>query len=585
MKKAVFTVSLIWAVMFNTAGSQGISDLVGGYYAYNRFWGNILVAQNGKIIFQQSYGYADKERDIKNDSSTLFNLASVTKPITAAAIFKLHDEGRLSVFDRVDKYVPGFINDETDSITIINLLNHTSGVVTHPEGSALSQHEPVTLEQMISLFRDTKLKSRPGTSFEYNNFGYIFLAYIIEKVTGMDYYEYLNIALFQEAGMTHTYPQLNLPGTGATGHVGIGTPNNHPTRSQAHPSWYKGAAGIYSTSGDLLRFLEAVFSSQLFSEPTLELMLDSCVHTHKGNILCTPGWQKNGIDGWDWYSHGGSIEGFSSRIGYVPEENISIVILSNLVRDFRYEGISSVNFSFVDEIAENIISILHGKTVTCLPVPKGKPDQKLSGEYKLDDTHLINLSFRDDSLFLTTGINGDFTLFDYHLNREINDTSGDYKICKIFSSSLETNHFDGFEKYATEQMQQAVFNEEHINGITNFWQSMPSRAGKYLSSNIYDRHVQPGHTDYSLAFHFEEAEVTMQISFNEQGLINGFYILKLMPRCHIKTVNLIPTGRHEYFVDGYRYGGYSDFRVEYDQQKRSFFFNASEASFEATKSG
>jgi hypothetical protein len=378
---------------------------------------------------------------------------------------------------------------------------------------------------MISQFRDTKLRSRPGTAFEYNNFGYIFLAYIIEKVSGMDFYGYLKTALFPKAGMTHTYSQLNLPGAEATGHVGIGTGNNNQTQSLAHPSWFTCAAGIYSTSGDLFRFLQAVFSCRLFSEPTLELMLDSCVHTHKGNILWTTGWQKNEIDGQDWYSHGGSIEGFSSRIGHVPEENISMVILSNLVRDFHYEGISSVNFSFVDEIAENIIKILHGKTVTCLPVPKGKPDQKLTGKYMIDGTHLMNLSFRDDSLFLTTGFDRDFTLFDYHLTREVNDTSGDYKICKIFTYSLESNNFDGFGRFAMEHMQRAVFNEKHISGIADFWQSMPSRAGKYLSSNIYDKDVQPGHTDYSLAFHFEEAEVTMHIlsmdTDTEDTMISG----------------------------------------------------------------
>jgi CubicO group peptidase (beta-lactamase class C family) len=132
MKKTTFLFLVISVVMFNPVRSQSISDLLNGYYAYNRFWGNVLIAQNGKKIFQQSYGFADKGKDIKNDTSTLFNLASVAKTMTAAAIFKLHDEGKLSLFDRVDKYIPGFIDDKTDSLTIINLLNHTSGMVTNP---------------------------------------------------------------------------------------------------------------------------------------------------------------------------------------------------------------------------------------------------------------------------------------------------------------------------------------------------------------------------------------------------------------------------------------------------------------------
>ena len=511
--------------------------------------------------------------------------------MTAAAIFKLHDEGRLDISDRVDKYIPGFIDDQTDSITVFSLLNHTSGMAPHPshseetekEGSIPSEQEPVTPEQMISRFRETKLKSKPGTAFEYNNYGYTLLAYIIERASGMDYFSYLNTAIFSNAGMSHTCPQLHLPGTEATGYTGIGSSHNPPVKSPVHPSWYTGAAGIYSTSGNLFRFLRAVFSSQLFSERTLELMLDSCVHTHRGNTLWTAGWQKNAVDGLEWYSHGGSIEGFSARIGYIPDENISIVILSNLVKDFHSEGISSVNFSFVDEIAENIIKVLHGNTVTFIPIPKGKPAHKLAGEYRIDDTHSIKITSRKDSLFLSTGTDSHFTLFDYHLNREIMDTSNDYKTCKIFTQALENNKLDGFYGFANENMQRIFFNPKDIHKLTDFWQGMFTRAGNYLSSNVCGKNIQSGYADYSLAFHFEEADVTMQLSFDDQGLISGFYILKLIPRCHIHTVSLIPTGKNEYFVDGYGYGGYHDFRVKYDKQHRSFNFDGGEISFQAAR--
>jgi len=175
-------------------------------------------------------------------------------------------------------------------------------------------------------------------------------------------------------------------------------------------------------------------------------------------------------------------------------------------------------------------------------------------------------------------------LFDYNLNKEINDTSGTYRTCKIFTSSLVGNNFDGFGRFASEDMQRILFNNKNITVITDFWQRMPSRAGKYLSSNIYDKKVMPGHTDYSLAYHFEEAEVTMQISFNDHGLINGFYILRLIPGCHVHTVNLVPTGKNEYFVDGYKYGGYNDFRVKYDKNEQSLSFNDDKVSFTAFKS-
>lgn len=591
MKKAVILTLIILGLINNSGRAQNISDLLNGYYVYDRFWGNVLIAQNGKVVFQKSYGYSDKDKNVLNNASTLFNLASVAKTMTATAIFKLHDEGKLNIYDRVDKYIPGFINDKTDSLTIINLLNHTSGMAANlshrddfsKEELVLPENEPVTLEQIIAKYKETKLKNKPGTEYDYNNYGYTLLAYIIEKVSGMDYFSYLNNSIFSKAGMPNTVSQLHLPGTSATGYTGVGTGNIHPVKNDVHPSWYTGAAGIYSSVSDLYKFLQSVFSHQLFSEETLKLMVDTCVVTNKGNILWTAGWQKQEIDGKELYSHGGSIQGFSSRIGYLPEEDITIVILSNLVKDYSQGGLSSVNFSFVDEIVENIIKILHGSTVAYLPLPKGKVDEKHNGNYKLDDTHFMNITLQNDSLFLTAGANSNFTLFDYSFNKEINDSSDNYKICKIFTTSLTGNNFNGFEKYATEDMQKDFFNEKGIVSLMNFWQRVLSQAGNYLSSNICDKVTKPNSTDYSLTYHFEKAEVIMQISFNAEGLINGFYILKLLPKCNVQTVNLIPIKENEYFIDGYKYGGYRDFKVKYDITNGSLSFISKDDSFTALK--
>jgi CubicO group peptidase (beta-lactamase class C family) len=177
-------------------------------------------------------GFADKDNNSLVTESSLFNLASVTKVFTATSILKLHEEGKLSIFDRVDKYIPGFINDNTDSLTIINLLNHTSGMIANlAQTDDFSKHgnevvpdsEIVTTDQLISKFRDTKLKSRPGERFNYNNYGYLLLGYIIEKVTGMDYLDYLNKEIFPVAGMTNTYGQRFLPVQPVKGYTGIGT--------------------------------------------------------------------------------------------------------------------------------------------------------------------------------------------------------------------------------------------------------------------------------------------------------------------------------------------------------------------------
>ena len=476
---------MIMTMISNIGSAQTISDLIDGYFAYNRFWGNVLVTQQGKIVFQKSYGFADKERQIKNDAGTLFSLASVTKVITATAIFKLHEEGRLSVFDRVDKYIPGFINDNTDSLTILNLLNHTSEMVANighsddfsKETSTHPDKEVVTLEQLIDSYRGTKLKSRPGERYDYNNYGYILLGYIIEKASGMNYLSYLEKSVFSGAGMTETFGQKNLPRPHAVGYFGIGTDNIIPVKDEVNPSWFIGAAGLYSSTPDLYKLVKAVFSCSLFSRQTLNQMIDTCINIHKGNNFWTAGWQKEVIDGHVFYSHCGSIQGFSTRISYVPDEDLTVIVLSNLVRDFTKSGLSSVNFSYVDEIACDIIRIINGNNVVCLPVPRGKAARKHTGNYRLDDNHCINVSFQHDSLFLSTDPMRNFTLFDYNLYREINDSTSNYMVCKKFTSSILENNFDGFGNYATVEMQNDFFNEKGFTSIMNFWEKVARTTG------------------------------------------------------------------------------------------------------------
>lgn len=200
----------------------------------------------------------------------------------------------------------------------------------------------------------------------------------------------------------------------------------------------------------------------------------------------------------------------------------------------------------------------------------------------LDENHLINISNHNDSLLLTTGQNS-FTLFDFSLNKEIKDSSAGREICKIFADCLFKGDLNGFEKYANAEMQKVVFNSDEMNSIMTFWDNIVSQAGKCTSISICDKNEKSGSTSYSLTFHLGKAEVLMQISFNENSLINGFYILKIIPRCNVYTVRLIPTGNDEYFVDGYSYGGYKDFRITEDKRAGVLRFESWDETFTALR--
>ena len=579
--KATLLLFLIVLSVNTSVKSQSVSELLDGYYAYNRFWGSVIILQNDKVLFQKSYGYADKDQKMNNDENTLFDLGSVTKTMTAVAILKLHDEGKLSVFDRVDKYIPGFLSDKTDSLTIINLLNHTSGMAANlarkdDQGVGIFPgNEPIGRQQLIDKFKSTKLKSKPSTKYEYNNYGYFLLACIIEKVSGMDYVSYLSQEIFTKLKMSETEYKLDLIKRPAKGYSGVGTNQIVQANDPFHPSWIVGAGYIYSSSSDLSRYVKAVFTSKLFSENTLKLMMDSCVSTGKQKRQWALGWERQKIDGLDWYSHGGGIFGFSTRIGYLPEKGITVIILSNLVKDLKIDEIYSAKFSFVDEITEKTIKILNNKEVAYLPLPKGRINKMIIGSYQFDKGHNATVSVQNDSLFLTADAKNNFTLFDYNLNKELIDTLGNYSTCKLFVKTLLSANFNGSEKYGKEGM----FNSKIASQLNNVWKMYLSKGGALSSYNIFSKTGN----NYSIAFHLDKAEIVLQISFNDQNLIQGIFFPSVLPKCKVQKVHLVPAGKDEYIVDGYKYGGYSDFRVNCDKSCQQLSFVTDSESFTATK--
>jgi hypothetical protein len=445
------------------------------------------------------------------------------------------------------------------------------------KGLVIPSSDPISLENLVDKFRSSKLKDKPGQRFEYNNYGYTLLAYIVEKVSGMDFPTYLQNEIFGKIGMPNSCYKLNLKDKSAIGYSGIGSKNFVEAKNEFHPSWIIGAAYNYSNTVDLTKYIDAVFSGKLFSEKTLRLMLDTCVNIGRSKRFWALGWEKKSISDLTFYTHSGGDFGFATRIGYLPEKNISIVILSNFTKEIKFDDIFSANFAFVDEITEKIVKILNGEKVAYLPIPKGKPNAGISGKYKFDETHYASVQICSDSLLLSTDPKADFTLFDYSYYREISDTSACYKICKEFAKAILSANFEGFEQYASEQMIAVLFNPKGIAKINGGWNNYISQSGQFKTFNISNK-IQ---NNYSIAFHYEKTEIVMQLSFNDKNLIQGLFFQKVVPKCTVYNVSLIPVGNDEFFVDGYTYGGYNDYRVKFDKATKSLKFNNETDSFEA----
>jgi CubicO group peptidase (beta-lactamase class C family) len=312
------------------------------------FSGTILVAQKGKIIAHRAYGMHDTSEGLKNQKSTIFDIGSVTKQFTAAAILKLEMQGKLLVNDPISKYFVEITNDKR-RITVHQLLTHTSGLVA----SIGDDYEEISEADFLDRVFALELKSPVGQKFRYSNVGYSLLSIIIEKVSGMGYETYLNETLFSPAGMRNTGYMLPSwdPNTIAKGYS---KKKEHKKPNEEH--WgedgpflnLKGNGGILSNTEDLFKWHTALLNNAILDEKAKEKYFYP--HTPEdasGESFYAYGWvnmpfgpNKTAI----WHNGGNGI--FFADFWRFVQEDVAVIVLSNKYRggkdDIIAEKISAI---------------------------------------------------------------------------------------------------------------------------------------------------------------------------------------------------------------------------------------------------
>ena len=390
MKKIFVFVAVLFVVHFSFAQVDKLDALIDAYAKLYKFNGSALVAKNGVILLNKGYGYRNATDKVANNEQTIFQLGSVTKQFTSAVILKLQEEKKLSVSDKLSKYFPGY--PKGDSITIEQLLTHTSGIYNYTNDGKFMANEvtkPANREMMMALFKDKPLDFSPGSSWSYSNSGYSLLGYIIEAVTKKSYEQAVRKYIFTPLKMTHsgfdfTHLKSNEK---AIGYFKL----NDKEKVEApivDSSVSFSAGAIYSTIGDLYLWHKALQKNSILSREQQEKAYTP-VKNRYGY-----GWSIDSIEGKRRVSHGGGIHGFITTIARVPEDDICIVLLSN------------ASNTTVGEISKSIFAILYGKEYE---LPKERieiklPDEKLKeyeGEYELNKDLLVVISLKDGALVAT----------------------------------------------------------------------------------------------------------------------------------------------------------------------------------------
>jgi len=242
-----------------------LNELVAG----DEFSGTVLLAKGDKPIFQKAYGLASKEYNVPNRIDTKFNLGSINKIFTQVAVGQLVEQGKLSFDDKLGRYLPEYPNrDAAVKVTIRQLLDMSSGIGDFfgPQFDAMSKSRLRTIKDFLPLFASQPLAFEPGTSHKYSNGGYFVLGAIIEKVSGENYYQYVNEHVFKPAGMQNTNwyegdkPTPNM----ASGYTREGA-GDGPRRNNMYtrPARGSSAGGGYATAEDLLKFSIALQTGKL----------------------------------------------------------------------------------------------------------------------------------------------------------------------------------------------------------------------------------------------------------------------------------------------------------------------------------
>jgi len=291
---------------------------------------SIAVVKDGQIAYAKAYGDARVDPKTPATTAMRYSIGSISKQFTAAAILLLQEQGRLSLDDRVSKYVPNLTR--ANEVTIRQLLSHTSGYQDYwPQDYVMKgMLAPTTARQIMDDWARKPLDFPPGSKWQYSNTNFVIAGVIIEKVSGMPLMRFLQTRVFKPLGMTSA-TSIDEGGLGETDPVGYMRYALGPLRvaPKEGKGWLFAAGELAMTAQDLARWDISIIDRKLLKPPSYRV-LSTDVHLKNG--LATQyglGVSVNNQAGHRALSHGGEVSGFTAQNVVFPDDRAAIVVLVN----------------------------------------------------------------------------------------------------------------------------------------------------------------------------------------------------------------------------------------------------------------
>ncbi|MCC8146149.1 MAG: beta-lactamase family protein, partial [Bacteroidales bacterium] len=316
-----FLVGISLTLKAQNFDKQKLDSLFSIIEGNERGMGSISIFQDGKEVYQKSYGYADVENKVRNNASTKFRVGSISKTFTATVIMKLIENKKLSLDSKLSEFYPQIKN--ADKITIADLLQHRSGIANFIGVTDYMQWNTVehTKEQLLQRIASGNTSFEPGERFEYSNSNYTLLAFIAEDIAKKKFSDLLQEIIIKPCLLENTSPgnKINVSNNEALSYKKL---SKWTLEDETDMSILLGAGSIISTPFDLNVFLNCLFTLKIINEESLKQMI-TLKDGFGFGLVQVPFYEMKA------YGHTGGLDGFRSNAFYFPEEKVSVALTSN----------------------------------------------------------------------------------------------------------------------------------------------------------------------------------------------------------------------------------------------------------------
>jgi CubicO group peptidase (beta-lactamase class C family) len=303
----------------------------------------VAVVHGADTLLLNGYGRADVEWDVAMPVDAVFEIGSVTKQFTAAAVLQLRDEGKLDLDADLTTYLPGYPT-QGHRVPVRRLLDHTSGIRGYTEMKAFDELRTRNLprDSLVARIAAEPFDFAPGEALIYNNSAYFLLGLIIERVSGMSYEKYIEEKLFARLGMHRSSYCSNSAVVARRAH-GYQLTNEGLARAPyLDHTWPYAAGSLCSTTGDLVTWLRALHGGRVLADASYREMItprplaDGTVVRYAMGLARTPDSR-----GRPAIHHGGGIFGFVSDTRYYPDDDLYVVVLVNTTGNLSATALST----------------------------------------------------------------------------------------------------------------------------------------------------------------------------------------------------------------------------------------------------